>query len=104
MKRKIPTAVSIFILPPSRVTLEARLRSRSEDPDSVIERRLHDAAREISNYESYDYVLINDDLEESSKTLVGIVRAERARRARVEEKIQPILDTFKVAVTERVKK
>lgn len=100
LKRKIPTAVSIFILPPSRVTLETRLRLRSEDPDSVIERRLHDAATEIGNYESYDYVLINDDLEESSKTLVGIVRAERARRARVEEKIQPILDTFRDAVVD----
>ena len=95
LKRKVPSAVSIFILPPSRVTLERRLRSRSEDPDSVIDRRLNDAAREIGNYESYDYVLINDNLEESSKTLVGIVRAERARRSRVEEKIQPILETFR---------
>jgi guanylate kinase len=97
LKRKVPSAVSIFILPPSRVTLERRLRSRSEDPDSVIDRRLNDAAREIGNYESYDYVLINDNLEESSKTLVGIVRAERARRSRVEEKIQPILETFRDA-------
>lgn len=99
LKSKIPSAVSIFILPPSRATLENRLRSRSEDPDSVIERRLHDAAKEIGNYESYDYVLVNDDLEESSKTLMGIVRAERVRRSRVEEKIRPILDTFR----ERVK-
>jgi guanylate kinase len=97
LKRKVPSAVSIFILPPSRVTLERRLRSRSEDPDSVIDRRLNDAAMEIGNYESYDYVLINDNLEESSKTLVGIVRAERARRSRVEEKIQPILETFRDA-------
>jgi guanylate kinase len=94
LKHQIPTAVSIFILPPSRLTLEMRLRLRSEDPDSVIERRLRDAAQEIGNYESYDYVLINDDLEETSKTLVGIVRAERARRCRVEEKILPILHTF----------
>jgi guanylate kinase len=99
LKRKIPGAVSIFILPPSRETLEARLRSRSEDPDDVIDRRLTDAAREIGNYESYDYVLINDNLDESSKTLAGIVRAERARRSRVEEKIQPILETFREAVT-----
>lgn len=99
LKRKLPGAVSIFVLPPSRETLEARLRSRSEDPDNVIDRRLTDAAREIGNYESYDYVLINDNLDESSKTLAGIVRAERARRARVEEKIQPILETFREAVT-----
>ncbi|WP_180538512.1 guanylate kinase [Nevskia soli] len=94
LKRKVPGAVSIFILPPSRKVLEARLRSRSEDSDAVIERRLHDAAREIENYRAYDYVLINDNLEESSLTLIGIVRAERVRRARVEEQIQPILETF----------
>lgn len=95
LKTKLPDAVSIFILPPSRQILERRLRSRSEDPDPVIERRLHDAAREISNYGSYDYVLINDDLEESSLTLAGIVRAERVRRSRVEDQIQPVLETFR---------
>jgi guanylate kinase len=94
LKRKVPGAVSIFILPPSRKVLEARLRSRSEDSDAVIARRLHDAAREIENYRAYDYVLINDNLEESSLTLIGIVRAERVRRARVEEQVQPILETF----------
>jgi guanylate kinase len=95
LKRKILDAVSIFILPPSRQILEKRLRSRGEDPDQVIERRLHDAAQEISNYQSYDYVLINDDLEESSLTLAAIVRAERVRRRRVEDQIQPILETFR---------
>jgi guanylate kinase len=95
LKEKIADAVTIFILPPSRLILERRLRSRSEDPDEVIERRLRDAAREISNYGSYDYVLINDDLEESSLTLAGIVRAERVRRARVEDQVQPILATFR---------
>jgi guanylate kinase len=95
LKKRLPDAVSIFILPPSRQILERRLRSRSEDPDAVIERRLRDAAREISNYGSYDYVLINDDLEESSLTLAGIVRAERVRRSRVEDQIQPVLETFR---------
>ena len=94
LKRKIPQAVTIFVLPPSRQKLEERLRLRSEDPENVIERRLHDAAREIGNYQSYDYVLINDNLEESSQTLAGIVRAERVRRTRLEEKIKPILETF----------
>jgi guanylate kinase len=96
LKRTIPQAVTIFVLPPSRQKLEERLRSRSEDPEAVIERRLNDAAREIGNYESYDYVLINDDLSESSKALAGIVRAERVRRTRLEDKIKPILETFAV--------
>ena len=94
LKKSVPQAVTIFVLPPSRQKLEQRLRSRSEDPESVITRRLHDAAEEIGNYEFYDYVLINDDLNESSETLAGIVRAERVRRTRLEEKIRPILETF----------
>ncbi len=94
LKRRIPDAVTIFVLPPSRRILEQRLRARSEDPDSVIERRLRDAAREIRNYHFYDYVLINDDLEHSANTLSGIVCAERVRRARMEEQIRPILETF----------
>lgn len=94
LKRKLPEAVTIFVLPPSRLILEQRLRARGEDRDAVIELRLRDAAQEIRNYKSYDYVLINDDLEHSVNTLSGIVRAERVRRARMEEQIRPILETF----------
>lgn len=101
LKKKIPEAVTIFVLAPSRRKLEERLRLRSEDPEAVIERRLNDAAREISNYEQYDYVLINDDLDESSRTLAGIVRAERVRRSRLEDQIQPILETFRTAAAKK---
>jgi guanylate kinase len=94
LKRKIPDAVTIFILPPSRQILEERLRARGEDSDEVIERRLRDAAREIRNYDQYDYVLINDDLPESEETLAAIVRAERVRRTRSEGKIHPVLASF----------
>ncbi|HUO28068.1 MAG TPA: guanylate kinase [Bryobacteraceae bacterium] len=94
LKGKIPEAVTIFILAPSRAILEQRLRLRSEDSDAVIERRLRDAANEIRNYSAYDYVLINKELPESDQTLAGIVRAERVRRSRMEEQIRPILETF----------
>jgi guanylate kinase len=94
LKSKIPEAVSVFILAPSREVLEQRLRARSEDSDGVIERRLRDAANEIRNYSAYDYVLINRDLAQSDQTLAGIVRAERVRRNRMEEQIRPILGTF----------
>ncbi len=94
LKKRIPDAVSIFVLPPSREILEQRLRSRSQDDEVVIRRRLADAAREIRNYRLYDYVLVNNDLNLAVETLKAIVRAERVRRIRVEEKIQPILDTF----------
>jgi len=96
LKRQIPDAVSIFILAPSREILEQRLRARSEDSDSVIERRLNDAAREIGNYSQYDYVLINNDLHSSAEALGAIVRAERLRRVRMEPQIRPILATFDV--------
>ena len=94
LKQRIPDAVSIFILAPSREILEKRLRARSEDSDKVIERRLKDAAREIRNYGQYDYVIINNDLQSSSEALAAIVRAERVRRSRMEPQIQPILATF----------
>jgi guanylate kinase len=94
LKERIPDAVSIFVLPPSREILEQRLRSRSQDHEETIRRRLADAAREIRNYRLYDYVLVNNDLNLAVETLKAVVRAERVRRIRVEEKIQPILDTF----------
>jgi len=94
LKGKIPEAVTVFILAPSREILEQRLRARSEDADAVIQRRLRDAANEIRNYSVYDYVLINQELTQSDETLAAIVRAERVRRNRMEEQIRPILETF----------
>jgi guanylate kinase len=94
LKERIPEAVSIFILPPSRDILEQRLRSRSEDSEEVIRRRLSDAAEEIRNYKQYDYVLVNHQVEESTATLWSIIRAERVRRVRMEPRIRPILKSF----------
>jgi len=96
LKSRIPEAVTIFILAPSRQILEERLRARGEDSDEVIARRLRDAAEEIRRYDQYDYVLINRDLAESDAVLHGIVRAERVRRTRIEDQIRPILETFQV--------
>jgi guanylate kinase len=95
LRSRIPEAVSVFILAPSRQILEHRLRARGEDREDVIERRLRDAAEEIRDYNRYDYVLINRDLDQSEATLNAIVCAERARRTRIEEQIRPILDTFR---------
>jgi len=96
LKSRIPEAVTVFILAPSRQILEQRLRARGEDRDDVISRRLREAAGEIRRYNDYDYVLINRDLEESDAVLSAIVRAERVRRTRIEDQIRPILDTFQV--------
>jgi len=78
---KVPEATSIFILPPDRRTLEERLRKRSEDSDEVIQRRLDQATSEIENYPRYNYILINDQLEDSIKLLRAVVRGERLLRA-----------------------
>jgi guanylate kinase len=96
LRKNLPegVAVSIFILAPSRRELEQRLRARGEDSEAVIERRLREAADEIRNYDQYDYVLVNREVEESVEILRSIVRAERVRRARIEAGIQPILASF----------
>jgi guanylate kinase len=94
LKESIPDAVSIFVLAPSRGILEQRLRKRSEDSAAVIEMRLRKAVEEIRNYERYDYVLVNDELERSTDTLAAIMKAERVRRVRVEPVVRSILASF----------
>lgn len=82
---KMPEAVSIFILPPSREVLEFRLRNRSHtehmDSEEVIRRRLEGARKEIENYRNYDYILVNDRLEQSIAKLKAIVAAVRLKRS-----------------------
>ncbi len=94
LKRKIPDAVGVFVLAPSREILEQRLRSRSEDAEPVIRRRLREAMEEIGNYTAYDYILINRDVESSADGLASVVKAERARRARMEDEVRSILESF----------
>lgn len=94
LRERVPEAVSIFILPPSRQVLEQRLRSRSQDTEEVIARRLREAVDEIRDYSQYDYVLVNEDVEASVENLVAIVNANRSRRKWMEEKIHHILETF----------
>src|SRR5258708_2177728 len=102
MKRKVPEAISIFVLPPDRKTLEWRLRKRSEDAEAVIHRRLVAASCEIENYDKYDYILINDDLEESIDSLEAIVLSERLSRLNTplsaeEKKIMDLADRQRLA-------
>jgi guanylate kinase len=109
IKRKIPQAVSIFILPPNRQELEKRLRLRSLDAEPVIQRRLVTASREIENYTKYDYILVNDRLEESIAALQSILLAERLKRPgaqtheRQQNRQQPISadDANLIATAER---
>jgi len=112
---ELPDAVSIFVLPPDKKTLEWRLEKRGENSEQDIRRRLDAAKREIEQYDCYSYVLVNDQLEKSIGRLEAIViserlrreqrvltdaenaivqRAERLRLANVRDLVKPILASF----------
>ncbi|MEJ2116382.1 MAG: guanylate kinase [Alphaproteobacteria bacterium] len=74
--------VPVFLLPPSRQTQIERLRTRATDSDEVLARRLAGSAEEISHWEEYDYVLVNDDFETTLTSLRHILSAERLKRKR----------------------
>jgi guanylate kinase len=85
----MPECLSIFILPPSRASLEDRLRQRSTDTDEVIARRLRDAVADMSHWHEFDYVIINEHfqaaVEELRQVVAGRGEALRARRPAVEQ-------------------
>ena len=86
VKRKIPAALSIFILPPSREILESRLRARGyaekiDDKEANVQGRLLAASKEIEKYRNYDYILVNDQLDRSIDQLKAIVLSERLRHS-----------------------
>jgi guanylate kinase len=73
VRTRLPAAVSIFILPPSKLALEQRLRARSTDSDQVIERRLRDAANDLGHWNEFDFVVVNDKFEQALEDLQAIV-------------------------------
>jgi guanylate kinase len=92
-KRGVPH-VGIFVLPPSYQVLEKRLRGRSKDSEDAVRRRLQVAREEVSAFEEYDYVVINDALDHCVERMKGIVLAERSKLASVRPKAREILNTF----------
>jgi len=82
----MPERRSIFILPPSREALEQRLRGRGTDSNEVIARRLADSLADLSHWDEFDYVIVNDDFERATRELEEVVldRAEHLRRDRPE--------------------
>lgn len=75
--------VAVFILPPSAAALEERLRARAEDSEDVVVRRMRGASNEIQHWDEYDYVVVNDDIEQSVTAVRAILAAERLRRTRL---------------------
>ncbi len=78
-----PDVVSVFVLPPSMEELKVRLRGRAADDDATILRRWNNARTEIEQYGLFDYVIVNEDLEQAKLRLRSVVYAERSRRARM---------------------
>jgi guanylate kinase len=74
--------VTVFVLPPSLTELRSRLERRAEDSAETIARRLHNAREEIAHWDMYDYVIINEQLQEAYAQVRSILHAERLRRAR----------------------
>ena len=95
VRKAEPEAVTMFVMPPSFQVLEERLRGRKQDSPEVIEGRLAGARREIDRYRDYHYVLVNDGIEETAELLKSIVLAERARPHLLEERLRPILESFR---------
>ena len=87
-------AVYIFVTPPSFAELERRLRSRNTEDEVSIQRRLRQSVEDVSHVHRYQFVIVNDNLEEAYSRLRSIFVAERSRRTRMEAVLEPILASF----------
>ena len=95
VKQKLPESVAIFILPPSPGELERRLRSRGQDSDEEIARRLSKAREEIAESDTlYDFYVVNDDVERAGKEAQAIVIALRCSSARRRDRVNQLLASF----------
>jgi guanylate kinase len=91
VRKALPECVSVFILPPSRRILEERLRNRGTDAEAVITRRLRDAVGDMSHWNEFDYVVVNDDFERAVTDLASIVDGRGAALRADRPSLQPLL-------------
>jgi guanylate kinase len=94
VKEKIQDAISVFIMPPSFSELERRLRQRRQESDEAIQQRLEIARNEINHCRDYNYIVVNDVLDDSVEVLEAIVRAGRALPSRQQARIEEIISSF----------
>ena len=92
IRRSLPEAVSLFILPPSMEVLRARLLGRSTDSPEAAQKRLNEAIREIGCAKDYDYVIVNDDLDRAVEDVCSVIRAARLRSENMKETINEVLE------------
>ena len=89
---RISGTVSIFILPPSRTALRERLTDRGQDDDTIINRRMHDAATEMSHYHEFDYVVVNDVFDITLKDLKTIITSQHFHIHRQKQSLEPLIN------------
>jgi len=92
--KTIPDAVTVFLLPPSSAELSARLRGRGDESEEQVRIRLDYARHELAQFEGYDYLVLNDTVEQAYRRLESIIVATRCRRERMGSTAQRILDSF----------
>jgi guanylate kinase len=95
VRRLMRQVVSIFILPPSPEVLESRLRSRGQDSEEVVARRLAAARHEIAHVSEYEYVIINEDFNRAAQDLRSVIRAERLKLSRQLARNLNLINRFK---------
>lgn len=94
IKERYPAAIFIFFVPPSLTVLEARLRGRGTDAPATIERRLHNALGEIREASWYDYLIVNDKLENALEKFCAVILAEKCRRSRSARLLEKLRQDF----------
>ena len=91
LRESLPEAVSIFLAPPSLSELRRRLEKRGTDTPEQIDKRLHEAAREIAEAPKYDYIVVNDDLEQAIADVCSVLRAAKLRSAYMKSTVNEVL-------------
>lgn len=92
VKTKIPEAVTIFIMPPSMEVLKKRLVGRNTEPEEVVQKRLQTAVDEMKQADQYDYIVVNDDLDDAARDVLAILSAEKARAVHMTQFVQEVLN------------
>jgi len=94
VRKAMPSAISIFILPPSVEALESRLQNREQDSDEIIAKRMHGARNEMSHYNEYDFIVINDDFDLAVEELKSLFVVDRLQLARQESQYKVMLESL----------
>jgi len=94
INKKLDTAVSIFIMPPSLAALEERLRKRGQDDEAIITRRMKAATLEMVHYDEFDYLIFNDDFEVALSELSAIVLAQRCKTGKQQANNRPLIKSL----------